>query len=317
MGESVCVRERESDEGETHQKSPPPPLSFVSSLWLWGSVGLAFMLLFCALFPFLPTYRTRTFLPGLWLPPPRLTLTGCCAAFAWLPPTLTASDAVLLESAGLDALMLTWTFRLGMQIFGPLAVAGLAVLLPVNLTGGAVKAGVVASATAGRPARPGYSTFSKFTMTNLAPGSPRHWASFAFMYAAAFYTCWLLRRYYRAYVVLRQRYLTGGEVVKSMAVSVFSFTLLGSCVQACDPNHFSGPFVTYVREDDDYDTLARRMAAVTGEPEAEWSTYRLAVVHNKTPSFIPRGSAAAASTSPRVTGMDRGANTLSRRVVQL
>jgi len=74
-------------------------------------------------------------------------------------------------------------------------------------------------------------------------------------------------------------------------VSVFSFTLLGSCVQACDPNHFSGPFVTYVREDDDYDTLARRMAAVTGEHEAEWSTYRLAVVHNRTPYHLQRAAA--------------------------
>ena len=178
------------------------------------------MLLFCALFPWIPTYRTRTFLPGLWVPPPPLKLTGLGAIFAWLGPTLTASDAVLLESAGLDALMMTWAFRLGMQIFGPLALVGAAVLLPVTLTGDAVKtsltghANAAATATAAVP-RLGYSSFSKFTVTNLKPGSPRYWAFFVFMYGAAIYVCWLLRRYYRAYVVLRQRYLTGGELLLS------------------------------------------------------------------------------------------------------
>ena len=28
---------------------------------------------------------------------------------------------------------------------------------------------------------------------------------------------------------------------------------------------------------------------ITGEPESEWKNYRLAVVHNKTPFFVPRG----------------------------
>ena len=91
------------------------PCPLLVSLWLWGSVGVACLLLFCALFPFLPTYRTRTYLPNLWVAPPPLTATGLGAPFAWLGPTLAATDAVLLESAGLDALMLTWTFRLGMQ----------------------------------------------------------------------------------------------------------------------------------------------------------------------------------------------------------
>ena len=106
--------------------------------------------------------------------------------------------------------MMTWAFRLGMQIFGPLALVGAAVLLPVTLTGDAVKTSLTGHANAAATAaatvpRLGYSSFSKFTVTNLKSGSPRYWAFFVFMYGAAIYVCWLLRRYYRAYVVLRQR----------------------------------------------------------------------------------------------------------------
>ena len=35
------------------------------SLWLWTAVGLACLLLFCALLHLIPTYRTRLFLPNL------------------------------------------------------------------------------------------------------------------------------------------------------------------------------------------------------------------------------------------------------------
>ena len=97
-------------------------------------------------------------------------------------------------------------------------------------------------------------------------------------------------------------YLTGGsDTVRSMPVTVFSFTLLGSCVRACQADQFSGPFISYVREDDDYESVVARFGLITGEPEQEWKNYRLAVVHNKTPFFVPRGGgsggAASGSTS--------------------
>ena len=40
---------------------------------------------------------------------------------------MTVSDADLLDSAGLDALMLVKTFGLGIQLFFPLAIIGCAV----------------------------------------------------------------------------------------------------------------------------------------------------------------------------------------------
>jgi hypothetical protein len=75
-------------------------------------------------------------------------------------------------------------------------------------------------------------------------------------------------------------WLTGGtDKVKSMPVSVFSFTLLGSCVKVCDPELFSGPFISYVKEDDDYDAVVKRLGVTTGEPEADWNAYRYLYIY--------------------------------------
>lgn len=117
------------------------------------------------------------------------------------------------------------------QIFFPLALVALFVLLPVNILGQGVKQGVLSSAAAAAAAaakannsssapafhapadknatkaaaaaaaaaaRPGFTSFSRFTVTNLPQGSPLHWFAFAFVYLSTFWTLFLLRRYNRA-----------------------------------------------------------------------------------------------------------------------
>ena len=54
-------------------------------------------------------------MPGLW----------CCRS--WLVPVLTCSDMDLMRTAGMDSLMLNWQNTLGIQIFFPLTIVGLAV----------------------------------------------------------------------------------------------------------------------------------------------------------------------------------------------
>ena len=104
-------------------------------------------------------------------------------------------------------------------------------LLPVNILGQGVKQGVLSSAAAAAAAaakasnssstlpafhspadsksatkaaaaaaaaRPGFTSFSRFTLTNLPQGSPLHWFAFAFVYLSTFWTLFLLRRYNRA-----------------------------------------------------------------------------------------------------------------------
>lgn len=93
--------------------------------------------------------------------------------------------------------------------------------------------------------------------------------------------------------------------VRSMVISVFHFTLHGSMVQALDPSFYSGPFLTYLREDDDYETFLQRLMRVSGDVELISSIRtRLAVVHPQklTPDFIPR-PALHGSTSSVAAGM--------------
>ena len=104
-------------------------------------------------------------------------------------------------------------------------------------------------------------------------------------------------------------YLTGGnDTVRSMPVTVFSFTLqaTSSSVDVCPPDQFSGPFISYVREDDDYESVVARFGLITGEPENEWKNYRLAVVDKNIPYFVPRGEGGAATSESATSAQGQG-----------
>ncbi|KAJ1434060.1 hypothetical protein B484DRAFT_446904 [Ochromonadaceae sp. CCMP2298] len=93
--------------------------------------------------------------------------------------------------------------------------------------------------------------------------------------------------------------------IHSVPITVYSFTLLGSGVKSCDPHLFGGPFFSYVRQDDDYFSLARRLGRVTGD--ADWDRYRLAVVELHTqpsvsvPHFITRPVPAQTPSQSKVS----------------
>ena len=80
--------------------------------------------------------------------------------------------------------------------------------------------------------------------------------------------------------------------IRSMIISVYSFTLLGNLVDTCEVVDYK-PFLSYVREDDDYYSLCRRLTEISGEADVE--KFRLAVVFDKVPYFIPKPSTAAAA----------------------
>lgn len=59
-------------------------------------------------------------------------------------------------------------------------------------------------------------------------------------------------------------------------------------VNVCSVDDFTGPFVSYIREDDSFHTVLRRFGAITGDTDKEWDRCRLAVVRDKTPHFLTR-----------------------------
>mmetsp|Transcript_6726 Transcript_6726/g.9306 ORF Transcript_6726/g.9306 Transcript_6726/m.9306 type:complete len:543 (-) Transcript_6726:119-1747(-) len=77
-------------------------------------------------------------------------------------------------------------------------------------------------------------------------------------------------------------------LVNSCIVSVYNFTLLGNSVNVCSVDDFTGPFISYIRQDDTYHSIWQRFGAITGDSEKDWDRCRLAVVRNKTPYFVTR-----------------------------
>lgn len=73
---------------------------------------------------------------------------------------------------------------------------------------------------------------------------------------------------------------------KSIVVSVFNFTLLGNQVSVCGLDEFSGPFISYIHEDDTLQTLTDRFGAITGDSDDSWSRCKIALVKDTTPYFI-------------------------------
>lgn len=91
--------------------------------------------------------------------------------------------------------------------------------------------------------------------------------------------------------------------LNSRPISVFNFTLMGNTVQICDCEMFSGPFLTYLREDDSYWTLLQRFSMITGEQHL--GSTRIAVVVNNVPHFFakpPFPANSSPSVPPKTNG---------------
>lgn len=70
--------------------------------------------------------------------------------------------------------------------------------------------------------------------------------------------------------------------IRSMALSVFGFKLCGKFAEPLPCREYKqgqggGPFLSYVREDDTYESLARRLCAITGDSKEDWADLQLAI----------------------------------------
>ena len=143
-----------------------------------------------------------------------MLLRGHHRIWSWLVPVFSVSDEELLLSAGMDALIGVRIISFGVLLFLPITVAALAILIPINyLDDYYIKSGQSAGVT------DAYTTvFIRMTMSNLTPGTPLMWIHFVFVYAAVFWTCWLITEHYKEYVTLRQAYVVRSTVVPGVAL---------------------------------------------------------------------------------------------------
>ncbi|KAL0050236.1 hypothetical protein WJX82_006955 [Trebouxia sp. C0006] len=201
---------------------PPPVLKFncttficydneisdnqiVTTLWFAAIVGAVCLLVFGSFRKHIRIYSTRLFLPQVHIKPPRLQFGGIQQLWTWLYPVFRTTDVELLHTAGMDSLMMSWVTTLALQILLPMTVAGCAILLPVNLSQNRIALEAAADATVS------VSKFSTLTLSNIPRGSGLFWIPFVYVYLSCAWIMWLLVKYYSAYVILRQRFLTSGE----------------------------------------------------------------------------------------------------------
>ncbi|KAG2494790.1 hypothetical protein HYH03_007033 [Edaphochlamys debaryana] len=145
----------------------------------------------------------------------------------WVRPVLNYKEADVIDEIGLDGAMYLRILRFGINLFCGASLWCLVAVLPVNLSGGSVdellgqQAAASSNITAGGNSTAtgsdgassnGYNdftftTFDKFSLTNVPSGSPRMWVHLLSVYFVALLTLGLLRKYNRESVLLRLMFL--------------------------------------------------------------------------------------------------------------
>jgi hypothetical protein len=166
-----------------------------------------------------PIYEGRSYLRSLRASgcapprePERRTVLG--TVYGWIPHVLKVSDAELVDTAGLDALVFLRIAQFGTQLFIPLALAGMFGLVPIHLSQSFYETTVITKEEDENPlmeSKEGH-TLMKMTIANIKPRSRLMWTHVCGFWIITAYTLWLLHRHYRSYEFLRQVYgTTTGE----------------------------------------------------------------------------------------------------------
>ncbi|XP_043690686.1 CSC1-like protein At3g54510 isoform X3 [Telopea speciosissima] len=109
------------------------------------------------------------------------TLSRLLPSVSWIPRAFRVSEEEILETSGLDALVVIRLFKLGIKFFLACSVIGLVILLPINYTG---------------QHDPSISDLSYsmdcFTITNISEGSDRLWVHFSYLCFISVFGLYLL-----------------------------------------------------------------------------------------------------------------------------
>ena len=129
--------------------------------------------------------------------------------FGWIPHILLVDDRTLIATAGLDAFAFLRVCQFGLQLFAPLAVFTMAILLPVHVHGNDLKAQhasyVAANVNATVESPMG---LLLTTVANIESKSKVLWLHVVGLWLVVLYATWLLRQHSETFVLLRTLYFT-------------------------------------------------------------------------------------------------------------
>ncbi|XP_048235532.1 CSC1-like protein At3g54510 isoform X2 [Ricinus communis] len=109
---------------------------------------------------------------------------------SWIPRAFRVTEDEILQTSGLDALLIIRLFKFGIKFFGVSSIIGLVVLLPVNYGGQDEPSKV-------------YHTMDSFTISNVCRGSNRLWVHFTCLWVVSFYGLYLLYKEYNEVLIKR------------------------------------------------------------------------------------------------------------------
>ncbi|KAJ8748817.1 hypothetical protein K2173_011375 [Erythroxylum novogranatense] len=123
------------------------------------------------------------------------TLRRLLPSVSWIPRAFRVTEDEILETNGLDALLIIRLFKFGINCFGVCSLVGLVILLPINYG--------VQDDESPRVHHP----MDPFTISNIERRSDRLWVHFACLWFISFYAMFLLYKEYKAILVKRVQQL--------------------------------------------------------------------------------------------------------------
>ena len=149
-------------------------------------------------------------------PIPRPDGTWTDAIFGWMTHVLRVPDKDLVATAGIDALAFIRVCQFGIQLFVPITLVVIVVLVPIHNAGGDLarqRNDYIARGGNAENLRSGLnSKLMRSTAANLNEGDPVMWIHVVLTWLITLYATWLLRRHTRTFALLRQLYLsTAGD----------------------------------------------------------------------------------------------------------
>ncbi|CAI0418751.1 unnamed protein product [Linum tenue] len=120
----------------------------------------------------------------------------------WMPQALKMSEAEIINHAGLDSAAFLRIYILGLNIFVPVTLLALLILIPVNVSSGTLfflRKDLVVS------------DIDKLSISNVRPKSNRFFVHIGLLYAITFWTCCMLYKEYSYVASMRLRFLASQQ----------------------------------------------------------------------------------------------------------
>ncbi|ONI20721.1 hypothetical protein PRUPE_2G030700 [Prunus persica] len=119
-----------------------------------------------------------------------LSLRRFLPSVSWISRAFRVSEDEILQTNGLDALIIIRLFKFGIKFFVVCSLVGLLILLPVNYSGDGLTA-------------ISHHSLDSFTISNISPGSNRLWVHFSCLWFISLYGVYLLYKEYNEILAKR------------------------------------------------------------------------------------------------------------------